>query len=142
MVVPAFWSCVHEKATLVAPVATVALFAQGLRDISGDVSMGWNSCGLIAWKWEMKAVPLNHATARTTLHQSSPTGGGSGLWAMKGSGQLGSFQAVTARCQVQKRSCFYYALCSKVTSEPRAGVCEDRKMLFAALSDSYMLKGC
>jgi len=52
---------------------------------------------------------------------------------MKGSGQLGSVQAVTARCQVHKRSCFCCALCSEGTGEHNTGVCEDRKMLFAAL---------
>lgn len=64
---------------------------------------------------------------------SSPQDVGSSLWAVKGSIQLDTFQAVKARCQVQKRSCFCHALCSKVTSEPGAGVWEDRKMLLAAL---------
>lgn len=58
---------------------------------------------------------------------------GSSRWAVKGSSQLDTFQAGKARYQVQKRSWLCYAPCSKVTRERRAGVCEGRKMLFAAL---------
>lgn len=106
----------------------LALFAYCPCAALGDALMRWSSCGLVAWKWEAKAVPVRHATPGSS--QSFPAG--AGLRSL-GCGQLGSFQAVIARYQVQKRSCFCCALCSKVTSEPRAGVCEDREMLFAAL---------
>lgn len=52
----------------------LALFSQGLHDILGDTLMGWSSCGLVAWKWEMKAGPVNHATLGSS--QSFPTGAG------------------------------------------------------------------
>lgn len=71
----------------------------------------------------MKAVAMNHATPGSRL--PFPTGAGLR--------SLDSFQAVPARCQVQRRFCFCYALCSKVTCESKAEVYEDRKMLFAAL---------
>lgn len=58
---------------------------------------------------------------------------GSSPWAVEGSSQLDTFQAAKARCQVQKRARSFYALCSKVTHEPRAGMCEGWKMLLVAL---------
>lgn len=111
MIVPALWSWVQKRVMLLA-----------LHDI------GWHFDGLEQlWfdclEMEMKAVAMNHATPGSRL--PFPTGAGLR--------SLGSFQAVRARCQVPRRLCFWYALCSKVIGESRAEVYEDRKMLFAAL---------
>lgn len=115
-----YWSCVQERLML------LALFSLGLHNIQWAEAAVASLPGNENWgQSPWTAMPQERASPSQDV--------GSSLWAMKDSSHLDTFLALQAWCQVQKRSCFCYALCSKATPEPRAGVSEDREMLFAAL---------